>query len=137
MWHTVISWKKQGSSWIFWIFEIFEILSCSFWGENMFRERISCLAHRFDIIHQLFSDLNHDFFLFFKILRRIWREMFQSPSDIAISKQNRKWFENATKNVAVSINFLRFWRKPHVHIFFRSEEEGRWSLKKNEESSFY
>ena len=89
----------------------------------MFRERLSCLAHRFDIIYQLFSDLNHDFFLFFKILRRIWRKMFQSPSDIASFEQNRNWFENATKNVAVSIKLSKLCRKPQVHIIFRSEEE--------------
>ena len=105
------------------IFEIFEILSCSFWDENMFRDRISCLAHRFGIIYQLLSDLNHDFFIFFKILRRIWRKMFQSPSDIAISEQNRNWYENTTKNVTVSIKLSKLCRKPQIHIIFRSEEE--------------
>ena len=49
--------------------------------------------------------------------------MFQSPSDIAISEQNRNWFENATKNVAVSIKLSKLCRKPQVHIIFRSEEE--------------
>ena len=49
--------------------------------------------------------------------------MFQSPSDIASFEQNRNWFENATKNVAVSIKLSKLCRKPHVHIIFRSEEE--------------
>ena len=49
--------------------------------------------------------------------------MFQSPSDIAISEQNRNWYENTTKNVTVSIKLSKLCRKPQVHIIFRSEED--------------
>ena len=57
----------------------------------------------------------------------IWSEktwfLLQSPPNDVIFKPNRKWYENATKNVAVSIKLSKLCRKPHVHIIFRSEEE--------------
>ena len=57
----------------------------------------------------------------------IWSEktwfLLQSPPNDVIFKPNRKWYENATKNVAVSIKLSKLCRKPQVHIIFRSEEE--------------